>query len=93
MGFLKSKSAGIRDVESLLDKVWGEVAVGIKMMVGDTALMQLQSIKEVGEVLACAYNISESPFKAINRWMEVIGSPSCPQWVRMSGVPPHAWII
>lgn len=57
----------------------------------DAVPLQLQSIKEVEEVLACAENKSESPFLTIERWMEEIGAPPRPQCVRMSGVPLHAW--
>lgn len=91
VGFLRSKSAGIRTIESWLDKVWAKMATGAKMMGVGAVLLQLQSLKEVEEVLECADNISESPFMAIDGWMEVINSPPHPHWIRMSKVPLNAW--
>lgn len=35
--------------------------------------------------------LSSSPFIAVERWMEVMGNPPWPTWMRMKGVPLQAW--
>lgn len=41
-------------------------------------------------MLQC-FNGPATPFLAVDKWMEVIGSPPRPSWVKFSGVPLHAW--
>lgn len=36
-------------------------------------------------------NQPPSPFLAIDKWMEVLRSPDKPRWLKISGVPMHAW--
>lgn len=54
VGFLKPTSAGIRAVESQLQKVWGKMTIATKMMDEETMLVQLNSFKEVEEIMANA---------------------------------------
>lgn len=87
VGFLKPAYSGTREVESWLDRFWGKTVVGVKSMEVDTRLIELASDKEVAKVPACAKDFSSSPFLVLEIWMEVIGSPTHPQWVKFSGVP------
>lgn len=64
--------------------------VRIKLIDRDVVLMQFLSEKEVLEVLQCI-NGPVTPFLAVDRWMEVIGCPPHPSWVKFLGVPLHAW--
>lgn len=49
------------------------------------------SEQEVWDVMDRAMHLSSSPFVAFDRWMEAIGSPPPPRWIRYSGVPLQAW--
>ena len=54
--------------------------------------MQLLSEQEVEDVLCCASSSdAPSPFYSIERWMELLGPPPTPSWIRVRGVPLHAW--
>lgn len=57
----------------------------------DAVFMQFQNSKETEEVMPCAKDKSSSSFFVVERLMEVLGPPPRPQWVKMSGVPMHAW--
>lgn len=69
----------------------GKGPIRTKMIDRDAVLIQLSSGKKVEEVLYCANTQDDSPFVAIDRWMEVIGSPPPLQWIRFHGVPLQAW--
>lgn len=90
VGFLKTGLEGTKAIESWLDSCWGKMVIRVKMLDERAALLQFESARET-EVLRCAEDGSSSPFVAIDRWMEEIRSPPFPRWVRMSGVPMHAW--
>eukprot|EP00268_Persea_americana_P062626 TRINITY_DN80456_c0_g1_i1.p2 TRINITY_DN80456_c0_g1~~TRINITY_DN80456_c0_g1_i1.p2 ORF type:complete len:156 (-),score=29.04 TRINITY_DN80456_c0_g1_i1:37-504(-) len=49
--------------------------------------MQFLTEKEVEEVLEGG----PSPFIALERWMECLGQPPRPCWIKIKGVPLHAW--
>lgn len=51
---MKPTSARIRAVESQLQKVWGKMTIATKMMDEETMLVQLNSFKEVEEIMANA---------------------------------------
>lgn len=54
--------------------------------------MQFQSEEEVEEVLMVAKDQDiNSPFTVLERWMEHLGPPPCPSWVRVKGIPLHVW--
>lgn len=91
VGFLKSSLGGIREVESWLTNTWGRKPIDIKLLETDTVLLQVSSNEEVEEVICCAKDSPSSPFIVIDRWMEVIGSPPPPRWIKFCGVPLHAW--
>lgn len=91
VGFLKFASITVSHIVSWLGRSWGKSAVGVKKMEADIVLLQFQSTEEAEEVLLCAKDNPSSPFLAIDRCMEVLEAPSHPQWVRMLGVPMHAW--
>lgn len=70
--------------------------INIKLIDRDVVLMQFVFEKEVSEMLQCI-NGPATPFLVVDRWIEVIGSPPCPSWVRFfrgavacleGGVPP-----
>lgn len=92
VGFLRHKAEGVRAVESLLAFFWGKMAARMKMLDEEAVVMQFPSEKEVEEVLIYA-DRSSSPFLALDRWMQVIGAPPSPRWVRILGVPLHAWRV
>lgn len=52
------------------------------MLDDEAVVLQLLSEKELEEVLLCAEDKKSSPFLVLERWMEVIGTPSSPRWVR-----------
>ncbi|XXG42365.1 hypothetical protein AAC387_Pa01g2666 [Persea americana] len=91
VGFLKQGSGGVNVADLWLNRVWGKKPIGTKMMDWDTIIIQLSSAREVEEVLDCANILVHSPFVAIDRWMEVIGSPPSFWWVRLYGVPLQVW--
>lgn len=86
VGFLKPNLGGETRVEAWLQDAWGKMLIKTKLINADTILMQLLSDKEIHEVLNCAKH-SSSPFPAVERWMEVIGAPPRPCWVRFYGSP------
>lgn len=51
VGFLKLAFSETKEVESWLGRVWGKMAMGVKMMGANTAFIQLGSNKEVAEVV------------------------------------------
>lgn len=51
VGFLKLAFSETKEVESWLGRVWGKMAMGVKMMDANTAFIQLGSNKEVAEVV------------------------------------------
>lgn len=61
------------------------------MLDDEAILLQLLTDKEMEEVLLCAKDKARSPFVVLDRWLEVIASPPSPRWVKVSGVPLHAW--
>lgn len=69
----------------------GKMLVFGKKMATDVVLMQFVSNIEVNEAPECMRNQPSSPFLAIDKWMEVLGSPNKPRWLKISGVPMHAW--
>lgn len=91
VGFLKQGSGGVNVADLWLNRVWGKKPIRTKMMDRDTIIIQLSSAREVEEVLDCANILVHSPFVAIDRWMEVIGSPPSFRWVRLYGVPLQVW--
>lgn len=64
--------------------------VSFKLIDRDVVFMQHVFEKEVLEVLQCINGLA-TPFLVVDRWMEVIGFPPCPSWIKFSGVPLHAW--
>ena len=53
--------------------------------------LQLSSSREVDEFLLKAIGGSSSPFSMIERWIEILGTPPNPIWVKVKGVPLQAW--
>ena len=56
-----------------------------------TVWIKLCSEAEVKESLYYAQDQANSPFVQLERWMEILGSPSHDVWVRFKGVPLHVW--
>ena len=80
-----------------LNTHWGKSAVRLRLLEDDVVHIQLLSDEEVHQVLSCAEGSSSkpitksSPFVALDRWMEVIGSHPIIRWIRLHGVPLQAW--
>lgn len=92
VGFLKSKSDGLKEVESWLECCWGKLPHNIQLLDNQVVWMQFPSLKEVEEVLFIAASRGfPSPFSVLERWMEVSGSPPNPSWVKVKGLPLQAW--
>lgn len=54
--------------------------------------MQFLTEKEVEEVLRNATRTEDpSPFIVLERWMEYLGHPPRPCWIKVKGMPLHAW--
>lgn len=53
--------------------------------------MEMHSKEDVPEVLKLATHAQNSPFKALDRWTEILGSPPSEVWIRLRGVPLHVW--
>ncbi|KAJ8644802.1 hypothetical protein MRB53_006550 [Persea americana] len=53
--------------------------------------LELKSEAKVADILHLAAVSDHTPFKAIDRWMEVMGSPLSDTWIRIYGVPLHVW--
>lgn len=71
-------------VEAWLQHVWRKMMVRMKLIDIDTVFMEFLSEKEIYEVLRCAEAFS-SPFVAVDRWMEVIGSHHDPDGLDFMG--------
>lgn len=54
--------------------------------------LQFSSEEEASEFLVFGNNGKDSPFLAIERWMEVIARPPWAVWLRFRGVPQHVWM-
>ena len=52
VGFLKLYC--VNEVDLSLDRAWGKRPIKTKMLDRDTVIIQLSSVKEVGEILDCA---------------------------------------
>ncbi|XXG57327.1 hypothetical protein AAC387_Pa03g4507 [Persea americana] len=70
VGFMKSPSGGIREVEVWLANTWGGHPISIKTLDTDVLLLQLSSDVELEGILSGAREF-HSPCIAIERWMEV----------------------
>lgn len=53
--------------------------------------MEMHSKEDVSEVLKLATRTESTPFKALDRWTEILGSPPSEVWIRLRGVPLHVW--
>lgn len=79
VGFLKSKSDGLKQVESWLESCWGKMPHNMQMLDDQVVWMQVSSPGEVEEILLLAATGDfPSPFSVLQRWMEVLGSPPNP---------------
>lgn len=79
----------IRDVEAWLERVCRKLTTSIKMLDLYTVQIQLSSNK-MDKMLAFIED-SSSPFAMLERWMEVVGFPPRPQFVKIFGVPLQTW--
>lgn len=72
--------------------VCGLVPVRMSLFDEKTAWMSFVSEEETEHSRVCAAsNITNSPFLAVEKWMEVLGRSPRPCWVRLRGVPLHLW--
>lgn len=78
IGFLKPNQE-LADAALWLQSFWGRSTAGLKQLEGNAVHIQLLLEEEVRQVLQCTVDPSSSPFIALDRWMEVIGSPPTPQ--------------
>lgn len=90
IGFLKPNQE-LADAALWLQSFWGRSTAGLKQLEGNTVHIQLLLEEEVRQVLQCTVDPSSSPFIALDRWMEVIGSPPITKWIHLLGVPLQAW--
>ena len=90
VGFMKSPSGAIREVEVWLANTWGGRPISIRILDTDVVLLQLSSDVEIEGILRFAREF-HSPFIAVERRMEVIGAPPRPKWIKFHGVPLQAW--
>lgn len=64
----------------------------IKMLDEQVVWTQFVTEKEAAEVLERATKTGDSsPFIALERWMECLGYPPRPCWIKIKGVPLHVW--
>ncbi|KAJ8615144.1 hypothetical protein MRB53_034516 [Persea americana] len=61
------------------------------MLDSSTVWLQFSSKVEASEFLVFANNGKDSPFLAVEGWMEVIARPPRAVWLRFRGVPLHVW--
>ena len=92
IGFLK-QNQGLPEAALWIQSIWGRSVARLKQLEGNAVHIQLLLEEEVKHFL---YSIevspsSSSPFLALDRWMEVIGSPPISKWIRLHGVPLQAW--
>ncbi|XXG49575.1 hypothetical protein AAC387_Pa02g3726 [Persea americana] len=90
MGFL-NHGDGVNQASSWLEHHWGNISVDMKLLGPAVVWIKLRSGIEVSEVLQCVAEATDSPFRALERWMEVLGSPPLDCRVRFRGVPLHVW--
>ena len=91
VGFLKSNLAGFQHVESWFVSCWGKTPNSMQLLDDQVVWMHFSTHQEANEVLAGADTDNSGPFLALERWMEVLGSPPCPVWVKVRGLPLQAW--
>ena len=92
VGFLKSESVGLEQIEQWLLTSCGQMPLNIQKLDKQVIWLQFSSSGEVEEVLfEIASRGCSSPFSLIKRWMEVLGSPPIPTWVKVKGMPLQAW--
>lgn len=75
-----------------MDRFWGKMLDRIQMLDEQVVWMQFPAEKEAKEVMERATRVeSSSPFFALEKWMECPGYPPRPCWLKINGVPLHAW--
>lgn len=92
IGFLKSSKDGLRRKDQWLNQECGILPVQLNLLDEWTVWMVFTSEEEVKVTHSrTAANPCQSPSSAIEKWMEVLGHPPRPCWVRIRGVPLHIW--
>ena len=86
-----SLEKGLSKIFPSLEARWGKLPAKIKMLDSSVVWMQVSSREAASELLVCANVGKDSPFFAVERWMEVIGRPPQAVWLRFRGVPLHVW--
>lgn len=87
--FLKSSEDGLR-TDQWLNHVCGLLPVRLILLDEPMVWMDFTSEKEVELMHSrAAADPCVSPFFAVEKWMEVLGHPPRPCWVRIRGVPLH----
>ena len=78
VGLLESLEKGLSQIFPWLEAWWGKLPYKIKMLDSSMVWMRFASSEEAIEVLARANDGKDSPFLAIERWMEVLSRPPTP---------------
>lgn len=64
------------------------------MLLDDMVVLFPPSKEDISEALEKATATSfTSPFSALEKWMEFLGPPPHPSWVRVKGILLHAWNV
>ena len=88
VGFLKASSVSIEQIESWIYNCCGQLPLKLQKLEEQVVWLQLSSTSEVDDFLCIITAMGgSSPFSMIERWMEVLGSPPKPIWVKVKGVP------
>lgn len=93
VGFLKEKLASTEQIEFWIQESCALLPFKLQKLDERVVWLRLSSSYEVDEFLLkiAVTGGSSSPFSMIERWMEVLGTPPNPIWVKVKGVPLQAW--
>lgn len=84
------------DVEEVSIEQWIttrlDVAVSIKRLNSLMFWIRPTLDIEFQRLLQSRKNFNDAPFRLMDRWAEVLGLNLRPSWIRMIGIPLHAWI-
>lgn len=86
VGFSENQNSWTSADSTLAQAMLGKMPVNVLLLEDHVVWIQLRSEKEVHEVLKSAEGNS-SPLPVLERWMDWLGSPPNPSWVRIKGLP------
>ena len=86
VGFSENQNSWTSADSTLAQAMLGKMPVNVLLLEDHVVWIQHRSEKEVHEVLKSAEGNS-SPLPVLERWMDWLGSPPNPSWVRIKGLP------